>query len=155
MNYAKLSEAAIVGGAGCVKGSQPWSPPTILHQPLTLPMAESRLICAPANSQQQDTGGGVQGAGPGHLVTGGLSWRDTAVTTSMLFITVIYGGQRWGDLSWCVQQPRGNIITEQSLGEELPFQHSGPRQLALFCKTLCVLMSGVCASSVQGSESVY
>ena len=23
MNYAKLSEAAIVGGAGCVKGSQP------------------------------------------------------------------------------------------------------------------------------------
>lgn len=26
MNYAKLSEAAIVGGAGCVEESQPWSP---------------------------------------------------------------------------------------------------------------------------------
>lgn len=135
MNYAKLSEAAIVGGAGCVKGSQPWSPPTILHQPLTLPMAESRLICAPANGQQQDMEEGEEGrGGPGHLVTGGLSWRDTPATTSTLFITVIYRGHRQGDPSWYVRQPRGNIITGQRLARELPFQHSGQRQRVLFCK---------------------
>lgn len=33
------------------------------------------------------------------MVTGGLSWRDTAATTSALFITVIYKGQGQGDLS--------------------------------------------------------
>lgn len=44
--------------------------------------------------------------GPGHLVTGGLSWRDTPGTTSTLFIMVIYGGHRQADLSWLVQQPQ-------------------------------------------------
>lgn len=120
-----------------------------LHQPPSpLPMAESRLICAPANGQQQGEEGGGRGDRPGHLVTGGLSWRDTPATTSTLFITVIYRGHRQGDVSWFVQQPLGNIITEQRLSEELPFQHSGQWWLLRFYKMLCVLKSGVCASSV-------
>lgn len=48
MNYAKLSETAIVGGAGCVKGSQRWSSAASLSP---LPLAQSRLIRAPANGQ--------------------------------------------------------------------------------------------------------
>lgn len=72
-----------------------------LHLALSpLPMAASRLICAPANGQQQDeVGGRVARGGRGLLVTGGLSWRDTPATTSALFITVIYRGHRQGDLS--------------------------------------------------------
>lgn len=73
-----------------------------LHLALSpLPMAASRLICAPANGQQQDEVGGrvAGGGGRGLLVTGGLSWRDTPATTSALFITVIYRGHRQGDLS--------------------------------------------------------
>lgn len=48
MNYAKLSETAIVGGAGCVKGIQRWSAAAPLS---LLPTAASRLIRAPANGQ--------------------------------------------------------------------------------------------------------
>lgn len=86
-----------------------------LHQPLSpLPMAESCLICAPANGQQHDEEEAIVG---GHLVTGELSWRDTPATPSTLFITIIYRGHQQGDLSWCVQPPCGNIITEQRLSE--------------------------------------
>lgn len=83
-----------------------------------LPVAESRLICPPANGQQQDEGvwGELRGQ-PGHLVTGELSWRDTLGTTSTLFIIIIYRGHQQGDLSWYVQPPCGNIITGQRLGE--------------------------------------
>lgn len=48
MNYAKLSETAIVGGAGCVKGIQRWSSAAPLS---LLPTAASHLIRAPANGQ--------------------------------------------------------------------------------------------------------
>lgn len=83
-----------------------------LHQPLSpLPVAESCLIYAPANSQQHDAG--AEGQQPGHLVAGELSWRDTPVWTSTLFITIIYRGQTQEDLSWYVKPPCGNTITGQ------------------------------------------
>lgn len=152
MNYAKLSVAAIVGGAGCVKGNQPWSSPA-LSTTLTTPHGwEPSDLCS-GKWPTTRRGGGRQGNGPSHLVTGGLSWRDTPVTTSTLFITVIYRGHRQGDLSWS-EQPRRNIITEQRLSEELPFQHSVQVWLLLFCKMLCVLKSGVWASSVSAGVFV-
>lgn len=83
-----------------------------LHQPLSpLPVAESCLICAPANRQQRHAGG--EGQWPGHSVAGELSWRDTPMRTSTLFITIIYRGQGQEDLSGYVKPPSGNTITGQ------------------------------------------
>lgn len=111
MNYAKLSEAAIVGGAGCVKGSQPWSPPapsTTLTTPRGWELSDMCPGKWPAARWEEEGGRfGEQSRTRAHMVTGGLSWRDTAATTSALFITVIYKGQGQGDLSWYVQQRPG------------------------------------------------
>lgn len=115
MNYAKLSEAAIVGGAGCVKGSQPWSPQAP-STTLTAPHGwEPSDLCSGKWPTTRRGRGGVRRDWPVRWVTGELSWRDTPATTSTLFITIIYGGHQRGDLSWYVQPPCGNIITEQRL----------------------------------------
>lgn len=102
MNYAKLSEAAIVGGAGCVKGSQPWSPsaPWTTH---TTP--HGWVPSDPCSGKWPTTrfgGGGWKDQAT--WLTGGLSWRDRPASTSALFIAVIYRGHRQGHLSWCVWQ---------------------------------------------------
>lgn len=111
-----------------------------LHLPLSpLPMAGSRLICAPANGQQQDEEeGGGQATWWQVDCLGGTHWQRQ-VRSLLLLFTEVTDREIWADL---YSGPCGNIITEQRLSEELPFQHSGQRWLLRFCRVLCVLTSG-------------
>lgn len=146
MNYAKLSEVAIVGGASCVKGIQGWSSPAPLSP---LPMAESRLISALANSQSDGCRGGWIGGWAGPLgdrwiVLEGLAGKDKYAFYYPLFMEVT-DREIWADLC---SSPGRNIVSKQKSSEELPFQHSGGGY-AGFCRLLCVMKSGVCVCLCQ------
>lgn len=143
MNYAKLSEAAIVGGAGCVKGIQCWSSAAPLSP---LPVAESCLIRALANGQWDEAkrvlgGGGVDQATWWQVDCLGGTHQERQVRCLLWLFTEVTDRQIWADL---YSSPSGNIITKQRPSEELPFQHSALWRLPWLCKMLRVLKSGLC-----------
>lgn len=101
-----------------------------LHLALSpLPMAASRLICAPANGQQQDEVGGRVARGGGEAswwqvdCLGGTH-RQRQVRSLLPLFTEVTDREIWADM---YSSPRGSIITEQRLSGELPFQQSGQR----------------------------
>lgn len=79
-----------------LKGEKPWSTPAP-STTLTTPHGEEPSDLCSGKWPTTRWGGARKGDGPGHLVTGGLSWRDTTATTSMLFITAIYRGH-WQEI---------------------------------------------------------
>lgn len=136
MNYAKLSETAIVGGAGCVRGIQRWS------------------SAAPHGCEQPDPcsgkwsikwGGGRRRRREGVLrwqvncLRGTYRWRQRR--SLLQLFTEVTDREIWADLH---RNPGGNIITKQRNREELPFQHSTPWWLLHLRKMLRMLKSGVC-----------
>lgn len=117
-----------------------------LHQPLSpLPMAERRLIHAPENGQQQDEEevgwGGGWPLGDRWIVLEGHTGPRQVHSLLPLFTEVtdreIWAGSYSG--------PRGNIITEQRLSEDMQVQHSGQQWPVEFCKLL------VCWSQESGT----
>lgn len=111
MNYAKLSEAAIVGGAGCVKGSQPWSSPAPATS-LTTPHGwEPSDLCSGKWPKTRLLGGA------GHWwqvdCLGGTHWHRQVFSLLPLF-TEVTDREIWAQLH---SDPRGTIITGQRLRE--------------------------------------
>lgn len=105
-----------------------------LHQPLSpLPVAESCLICAPANGQQRDEK--RRGAGLESRAELGPTWwqvdclggtRQLRQVHSLLpLFTKVRDREIWADMYSSAQE---NIIIQQRLSPKLPFQHSGQRQ---------------------------
>lgn len=128
MNYAKLSEAAIVGGAGCVKGIQPWSSPAPSSTLTTPHGCEPSDLCS--GKWPTTRWGGREGGEGG----GEASWwqvdclggthRQRQVRSLLPLFTEVTDREIWADM---YSSPRGSIITEQRLSGELPFQQSGQR----------------------------
>lgn len=133
MNYAKLSEAAIVGGAGCVKGSQSWSSPapsTTQHSQWL--RAVWSVLRQMANNKMRTGGGREMGQATWWQVDclGGTQ-RQWQVRSLLPLFAEVTDREIWVDL---YSGPHGNIITKQRLSEELPYQQSGQRWPLCFSK---------------------